>query len=242
VTQKVWEFQLLYSNFISLPCLLCVNALILLHDAYGKWYKVEGFIVLLLNLNFFTEQLTYLQSVIDFMYLYLYVSGMRKWESQVQIFCIVTPCSVMIGYQHLGEPCCFHLQGGDGDGMVLWNIGTLLQHYMVSQPRRPQLESSPPWIPQILWQTVVVHVQIFVYVFTFTCLVFLVTYRWNITECSFFIIPYNELISIGCSLVVTIYSKLFVLIERETKHEWLKAWVFWDHLIFNSYFCITNSE
>jgi len=31
----------------------------------------------------------------------------------------------------------------------LWNVGILPQHYAASQPRRPQLESSPPWKPQI---------------------------------------------------------------------------------------------
>jgi len=42
---------------------------------------------------------------------------------QVQVFWVVTPCSVVIGYQ---------LE--DGGSKVLWNAGILLQHYMVSQP------------------------------------------------------------------------------------------------------------
>jgi hypothetical protein len=29
---------------------------------------------------------------------------------QVQVFWIVTPCSVVVGYQRFGEPCCLHLQ------------------------------------------------------------------------------------------------------------------------------------
>jgi hypothetical protein len=30
---------------------------------------------------------------------------------QVDVVCVVTPCSVAVGYQRFGEPCCFHLQG-----------------------------------------------------------------------------------------------------------------------------------
>jgi len=30
---------------------------------------------------------------------------------QVEVFWIVTPCSVAVRYQRLGGPCCFHLQG-----------------------------------------------------------------------------------------------------------------------------------
>jgi hypothetical protein len=33
----------------------------------------------------------------------------------------------------------------DGGSMDPWNLGILSQHYMVSQPRRSRLESSPPW-------------------------------------------------------------------------------------------------
>jgi len=33
------------------------------------------------------------------------------------------------------------------------NVGILLQHYTVSEPRRPQYESSPQWKPQILQQS-----------------------------------------------------------------------------------------
>jgi hypothetical protein len=34
--------------------------------------------------------------------------------------------------------------------MGMWNIGTLPQHYIASQPRRPWLETSPPWKSQNL--------------------------------------------------------------------------------------------
>jgi hypothetical protein len=32
-------------------------------------------------------------------------------EIQVQFFWVVTPCSVVVGYQRFGGPCCLHLQG-----------------------------------------------------------------------------------------------------------------------------------
>jgi hypothetical protein len=32
---------------------------------------------------------------------------------QVEFFCVVTLCSVAVGYQRFGGPCCFHFQGED---------------------------------------------------------------------------------------------------------------------------------
>jgi hypothetical protein len=29
----------------------------------------------------------------------------------VEVFCVMTPCSVVVGYQRFGGPCCHHLQG-----------------------------------------------------------------------------------------------------------------------------------
>jgi len=31
-------------------------------------------------------------------------------EIQIKVFSDVTPCSVVVGYQHSGRPCCLHLQ------------------------------------------------------------------------------------------------------------------------------------
>jgi len=33
----------------------------------------------------------------------------------------------------------------DGGSMILRNFSTLSYHYTASQPRRPQIEFSPPW-------------------------------------------------------------------------------------------------
>jgi len=40
----------------------------------------------------------------------------KKW-AQVEIFWVIRPCSVVVGYQRFRGPCCLHLQGeGVGDG------------------------------------------------------------------------------------------------------------------------------
>jgi hypothetical protein len=51
---------------------------------------------------------------------------------QVEVFCVVLPCSIAVGY-------CFHLHPEDRGSKVLQNTDILLQHYTVSQPRRLQL-------------------------------------------------------------------------------------------------------
>jgi hypothetical protein len=61
----------------------------------------------------------------------------------------------LVSYHHL------NLHTEDGGGMDLRNVGILLQHYTVSQPRRSRLESSPwrwrrhgppkRWYPTTTW-------------------------------------------------------------------------------------------
>jgi hypothetical protein len=36
-------------------------------------------------------------------------------QSQVEVCWVVTLCSVVVGYQRFGGPCCLHLQGEDID-------------------------------------------------------------------------------------------------------------------------------
>jgi hypothetical protein len=31
--------------------------------------------------------------------------------AQAEVFCVVTPCSVVVGYKCFKGPCCLHLQG-----------------------------------------------------------------------------------------------------------------------------------
>jgi len=45
--------------------------------------------------------------------------------------------------------------------MALQNVGILPQHYMASQPRKPQLESSVPWKAQTLYLHTKCHVPKF---------------------------------------------------------------------------------
>jgi hypothetical protein len=38
---------------------------------------------------------------------------------QVVVFWVLTPCSVVVGYQHSRGPCCLHLQGEAGGIIIL---------------------------------------------------------------------------------------------------------------------------
>jgi hypothetical protein len=60
-------------------------------------------------------------------------------KSQVVVLCVVTPCSVVVGFRRFRGPCCLHL-GGEVAGMEI-----LSQHYMASQSRRPRLVLLVPY-------------------------------------------------------------------------------------------------
>jgi len=57
------------------------------------------------------------------------------FHKQVEVFWVVTPCSIVVGYQCFRGP----------------------QHYTASQPRRSQLEMSLLWKPQYLYHKQVFH-------------------------------------------------------------------------------------
>jgi hypothetical protein len=57
---------------------------------------------------------------------------------------VATPYGFVVGYHRFVEPSWFNLEC---EGPP--KRGILPQHYTVSQPRRPRLESSPPWKLQI---------------------------------------------------------------------------------------------
>jgi len=57
---------------------------------------------------------------------------LMHYEVQFVVFCVAAPCSMVVGYQQFRVPCCLHLQG------------ILPQHYMASQPKRPQLKYLLP--------------------------------------------------------------------------------------------------
>jgi len=58
-------------------------------------------------------------------------TGKRDWKEVVVAYSTVLS-------QH------FQVEGS----MDHWNVGILPQHHTASEPRRPRLESSPPWKPQ----------------------------------------------------------------------------------------------
>jgi len=47
----------------------------------------------------------------------------------------------------------------DGGSKVLQNVGILLQHYTLSQPRRSRLESSLPWKHQVSFNDFALYIQ-----------------------------------------------------------------------------------
>jgi len=71
-------------------------------------------------------------------------TGGLRYEDNIKVesFLVVTPCSVVVGYQRFRVPCCLKME-------VARYSKTLISYHTVSQPRRTRLKSSPPWKPQI---------------------------------------------------------------------------------------------
>jgi hypothetical protein len=55
---------------------------------------------------------------------------------QDMVFWVVTPGSDVVGYKHLGRPCCSYHPKEKGS-KVLCNVGIVPHHYMALLPRRP---------------------------------------------------------------------------------------------------------
>jgi len=54
-------------------------------------------------------------------YLFIYIGfQLLIFCFQFQVFWVVMPPIVVVGYQHFGWLCCLHLQGEGGGGMTLW--------------------------------------------------------------------------------------------------------------------------
>jgi len=67
---------------------------------------------------------------------------------QVEVFCILTPCSAVVGCQYFRGPWCinFQIESTEDLGSVdFWNVGILPQLYADLERRRPRLETLPPW-------------------------------------------------------------------------------------------------
>jgi hypothetical protein len=65
---------------------------------------------------------------------------------QAEVFWVVTPKSVVVGYQHFGGPCCLHLQcevngaGKRANGTVILNIVVLT---LMDDPEYKKLATDP---------------------------------------------------------------------------------------------------
>jgi len=71
-----------------------------------------------------------------------YLPSEREMFFQAEVVWVMTPCSVVVGYQY----------DEDGGSMDLWNVGILPQHYTASQLRKLRLETSLLWKPQNSYQ------------------------------------------------------------------------------------------
>jgi len=66
---------------------------------------------------------------------------------QAEFFWVVMPCSVVVGYQRFGGPCCLRLKP---EGSVdLRNVGILPQHYTAYTSPWRWRQYGPPkrWYP-----------------------------------------------------------------------------------------------
>jgi hypothetical protein len=61
---------------------------------------------------------------------------------QVDVFWVVTPCSVAVGYQRFRGPSCLHLQGGEG--MDLSVLGMFQKSNLTPKTDHPEISMVLP--------------------------------------------------------------------------------------------------
>jgi hypothetical protein len=59
---------------------------------------------------------------------------MKQIHFEVEVFWVVTPCIVVVGYQRFGSPCCLHFQGEMAELWILSYFATDSQSVMALSP------------------------------------------------------------------------------------------------------------
>jgi len=77
-------------------------------------------------------------------------------KTQVVLFCVLTPCSDVIGNQYFGGSCCLHLQ-----------FTLKMEAALISETRRQSPDDDDLKIVYLLW-------LYYEYIFTLTKLLFLI--------------------------------------------------------------------
>jgi hypothetical protein len=138
-----------------------------------------------------------------------------KQHFQVEVFCVVKPYNIVVGYQRLRGPCCLRFHPEDGGSMGLWNVGILTSILHDVTARRPRLKTSQPWklqklacllfkceSHQTIFQIKVAELNIVrtlcnVYVFL----------RWVVFE-SFDVVTFELLVESGSSRNYTVHNEV----------------------------------
>jgi hypothetical protein len=93
--------------------LLDLITFIILDGEYKSWNCISLRYVYfgLIHQHYQIMTITYLPIVMERFHRNAKLWVFTAMRIHVAVLCIMTPCNDVVGYQHLGGPCCLHLQG-----------------------------------------------------------------------------------------------------------------------------------
>jgi len=134
----------------------------------------------------------------------------------VEVFWVVTPYRVVVGYQRFGGPCCLHLHGEVKMAPACTSETLVLtQPYTASQPRRPRFETSNSWLYNFLQ---VLFISFHFITFLFLSMSFSILCFRTLPVTSFLQSETSSFTAVRNShKIVALYSRIFMFLERERK-------------------------